>query len=255
VDISGEVDSIERAAAFHHDARERGITILCGAGFDVVPSDCLLAHVAERLGGARTLRLAVSGLELVSRGSMRSLANELGRPTRVRHQGLLEAVSPGALQRSFDFGKGPAAGVAVSWGDLATAHYSTGVLNVETYFEATPSVFAVTQASRMFGGWLRSPAVREAIQRQAGMAPSPNDRQRAERRTTLVAQAEDARGRTVSSRLSAPEAYTLTAQTASAILERFRNEDFEPGFQTPSRLFGPDFILDFEGVVRVDSAC
>jgi short subunit dehydrogenase-like uncharacterized protein len=33
--------------------------LLPGAGFDVVPSDCLAAHLAGRLPGARRLTLAI----------------------------------------------------------------------------------------------------------------------------------------------------------------------------------------------------
>src|SRR5438876_7774546 len=68
----------------------------------------------------------------------------------------------------------------------------------------------------------------------------------------IVVEAEDAMGRVVASRLTTPEAYTLTAETATAIVKRVVSGDVEPGFQTPARLFGPGFILGFAGVSRVD---
>jgi short subunit dehydrogenase-like uncharacterized protein len=255
VDVSGEVDAIASAADWHLEASRAGVTILCGAGFDVVPSDCLAAHVFRRMPGARRLRVAISGLELASPGSLKTLGAELGRPTRVRRAGKLVEIPPGSLSRSFDFGQGPKACVAVTWGDLVSAHYSTGAENIETYFEATLGVSAVVQSNRVWGWLFRFPGVSAAVERQAALwTREPTLTEMASRRACVVVEAEDASGRVTTSRIATPEAYTLTAQTAAAIVERLleTNADLEPGFQTPSRLFGPDFILRFDGVSRVD---
>ena len=40
--------------------------------------------------------------------------------------------------------------------------------------------------------------------------------------------------------------------TALAAVERVLAGAHPPGFQTPSRAYGPDFILDIEGVTRED---
>ncbi len=44
----------------------------------------------------------------------------------------------------------------------------------------------------------------------------------------------------------------MSAQTAAAIAQRALRSDVEPGFQTPARVFGSDFILQFPGVTRED---
>jgi hypothetical protein len=146
LDLTGEVMVFEGIRLRGADARRRGIVLLPGVGFDVVPSDCLAAHVAAELPGARTLRLAVSGLELVSRGSARTLAELAGHQPLVRRDGQLSAIPAGSLERRFDYGSGLAASVAVSWGDLASG-FMTGIA-IETYFEATPAVRAMVAASR-----------------------------------------------------------------------------------------------------------
>ena len=56
------------------------------------------------------------------------------------------------------------------------------------------------------------------------------------------------------SRLRCPEGYTLTAMTAVDCARRVLAGEVAPGFQTPSRAFGPDFITTFDGVVRTDVA-
>ena len=54
------------------------------------------------------------------------------------------------------------------------------------------------------------------------------------------------------SHLRTPEGYALTAETALAAAEKALAGAAQPGFQTPSLAFGPDFILEFSGVKRQD---
>ena len=49
LDITGEIDVFEALAAGDAEARARGVILLPGVGFDVVPSDCLAAHLKRRL--------------------------------------------------------------------------------------------------------------------------------------------------------------------------------------------------------------
>jgi short subunit dehydrogenase-like uncharacterized protein len=70
--------------------------------------------------------------------------------------------------------------------------------------------------------------------------------------TTIVAQVEDGRGGRATSRLRAPEAYTLTAMTAPAIARRVLQGDLEHGFQTPARVYGPELVRSFEHVTVED---
>jgi short subunit dehydrogenase-like uncharacterized protein len=64
--------------------------------------------------------------------------------------------------------------------------------------------------------------------------------------------ARNAARRIVRSRLITPEGYTLTALTAFDAAKRVAAGEVETGFQTPSRAFGPDYILPFDGVTRDD---
>jgi len=70
----------------------------------------------------------------------------------------------------------------------------------------------------------------------------------------VVAEAEDGSGRRAVSRLRTPEAYAFTPYAATAVIERVLRDDIEPGFQTPARVYGPDFVLGLPGVVREDLA-
>ena len=53
-------------------------------------------------------------------------------------------------------------------------------------------------------------------------------------------------------RLVTPEGYALTALTAVEALVRVLAGKVAAGFMTPSKAFGPDFILEVPGVERHD---
>ena len=98
----------------------------------------------------------------------------------------------------------------------------------------------------------RLPWVRDSLRPAPTWSRGPSAEQLAARRATIVVEAEGVHGQRASYRLSTPEAYSVTADTASRISARVAAGDFEPGFQTPGRIFGADFILSFAGVTRVE---
>jgi short subunit dehydrogenase-like uncharacterized protein len=67
----------------------------------------------------------------------------------------------------------------------------------------------------------------------------------------LIAEATDGKN-TVRSKLRTPEAYHLTALTSVEIMKRILDGDLKAGFQTPSKVYGEDFIMQFAGVTRED---
>jgi short subunit dehydrogenase-like uncharacterized protein len=253
LDISGEVAAIEQVAGSHRAARERGIMLMAGVGFDVVPSDCLAAHVARRMDEPRALSIAVSGQRLLSRGSARTMIGQLADPLLIRRNGALACVPPASIQHRFDFGAGPRTALAVSWGDVASAYYSTGISDITTYFEGTASVQMHNLLLRMFGwsvpysGWQAILAASTAL-----MPEGPSAEERGRHRTVIVAEVVDGAGRVHRARLHAPEAYSFTALCAPVIARRVLAGEWHAGFETPSRLFGSDFVLAFDGVRRED---
>jgi short subunit dehydrogenase-like uncharacterized protein len=253
LDITGEIPVIEALAGRNAEARRRKIMLMPAVGFDVVPSDCLAAHVAGRLPGARRLAVGIAGLRFATRGSAKTLVEHAALSVRVRRDGALAAVPPGALQRSFDYGNGLRPSLNISWGDVAAAWYTTGIPDIEVYFDATPALGGMLFASRYFGWILGTAPCQAWLKAHADMLPEgPTDSEREASEMVVVAEAEDSRGRRASARLRTPEAYTFTGTTGPAIARRVLRGDLEPGFQTPGRVYGGDFVLSFAGVSRED---
>ena len=256
LDVTGEIAVFEAVAARDAEARARGVTLLPGVGFDVVPSDCLAAHLARRVPGATHLALAFRGLGGVSRGTAATMAENAGAGGAVRRAGRIVPVPAAWHTRHIDFGDGtPALAVTIPWGDVSTAWHSTGIPNVEVYMAMTPGMRRGRMVSRWLG-WLLSagPVRRQLVARARARKPGPSDASRARGESRLWGEVRDASGRTAVSRLTAPEGYTLTARTAVASARHVLAGGVRAGFQTPSRAFGPDFILTQEGVRREDVA-
>jgi short subunit dehydrogenase-like uncharacterized protein len=253
LDITGEVEVFEALAARDAEARAAGVMLLPGAGFDVVPSDCLAAHLQRRLPSATHLALGLTSQGGLSRGTATTVAENLGGGGLVRRRGVLKQVPAAWKTRSIDFGSGPVKAITIPWGDVSTACHSTGIPNIEVYMAAPFGLRLGVWAS----GWLRwllgAPSVQKWLKRriQAG-PPGPTAEERARGRSCLWGEASDPAGRRVVSRLLGPEGYTLTARAALGVVERVLAGAAPPGFQTPSRAYGPDFVLELEGVSRAD---
>jgi short subunit dehydrogenase-like uncharacterized protein len=137
----------------------------------------------------------------------------------------------------------------VSLGDLATAYYSTGIPNIETYVEATPLIRALLTACRSFGRLLRTAPMQVWLGAWAEMLP-PEPKPAQDGAMTIVAEASDDAGHRACARLRTPEAYEFTGITDATVGKRVSEGDLEVGFQTPARVYGRDFVLGFAGVTR-----
>jgi short subunit dehydrogenase-like uncharacterized protein len=253
LDIAGELPVLEEIAQRSAEAQRRGVMIMPAVGFVVVPSDCLAAHVARRLPTAQFLSIGVSRADALSRGSWRTILDQWSATVAVRRDGVLTAVPIGQRERRFDYGRGPRPSAAVSWGDIATAHRTTGIPNVETYLEVSPSERAMFRFSGRLLGLMESTRLRQWLRAPSALLPEgPTAQQRADGGRAFVAEARDAQGRRVRSRLRTPEAYSFTAATAVAVVERVLHGDLRAGFQTPAGAYGPDFVLTIPAVARED---
>ena len=253
VDVTGEIAVFEALALRDAEAKAAGVMLLPGAGFDVVPSDCLAVHVARRLPGARRLRISIGGDLGVSRGTARTMIEAAAHGTRVRRGGeLVELDRPPRAQADVGAGARPTSGVG--WGDVATAWRSTGIPDIEVLFEATPRLTRAAGLPRALRRVLAIGGVRRFLQRRIDrrLPAGPSPARRARARAVIVAEAWDERDAHVASRLETPEAYALTARTSVAIACRAAAGEAEPGFRTPASAFGADFILDFPATRRED---
>ncbi|HEV8411026.1 MAG TPA: saccharopine dehydrogenase NADP-binding domain-containing protein [Gemmatimonadaceae bacterium] len=255
LDITGEISVFETLAsgARSAEAKAAGVMLLPGSGFDVVPSDCLAAHLHRRLPTATWLTLAFSAGTGLSRGTATTMLENIERGGAIRRKGKISRVPAAWRRRDIDFGDRTRRVVTLPWGDVSTAFHSTGIPNIEVYTAANESAVRAMIASRYIG-WLLAtePAQHFLKDRIKAGAAGPTAAQRSSAVARLWGEAWDDDGRRVVARLRTPDGYTLTALTTVAAAEKVFAGGAKPGFQTPSRAFGADFILEIEGTERED---
>jgi short subunit dehydrogenase-like uncharacterized protein len=253
LDITGEIGVFEMAAARDARAKSAGVMLLPGAGFDVVPSDCLAAHLKRRLPTATSLTLAFMGLGGVSRGTLTTMAENAGEGGAVRRGGRITRVPAAYRSMEVDFGRGPVTVTTIPWGDVSTAYHSTGIPDIQVYTRVPSRQVRMMRATRRLGWLLGSAPVQGMMKRAIRKGPpGPTPEQRAKGVSLLWGMAGDAEGRSAVSRLRTPEGYTLTARTSVEAVRRVLAGEAPAGFQTPSRAYGADWILQFDGVQRED---
>lgn len=251
LDITGEIEVFEGLAARAAAAQAAGVMLLPGAGFDVVPSDCLAAHLKRLLPTADRLMLAFMTNGGMSHGTATTVAESLPKGLWVRRNGALVRVPAGWKRRDIDFGKGPVRAITIAWGDVSTAWYSTGIPNIEVYMAAPLAMRAFSVASRFLGPVLGSGPVQRYLKRRIDAAPAgPTDEMRARGWSRLWGQASDAEGRTAEARLNTQEGYTLTVLASLLIAEKALDGIAPAGYQTPAKAYGPDLVTEIPGVTR-----
>ncbi|HEX8692219.1 MAG TPA: saccharopine dehydrogenase NADP-binding domain-containing protein [Longimicrobium sp.] len=254
LDITGEIAVFEAMAALGERARAAGVMLLPGAGFDVVPSDCLAAHLKRRLPSAVRLRLAFRALGGgLSRGTATTMVENVQRGGAVRRGGRITPVPAAWKARTVDFGRGPVSVTTIPWGDVSTAYHSTGIPDIEVYTRVPASQRRLMVASRRLGWLLGSGPVQRFLKGRIRKGkPGPTEAERASGGSLLWGEVEDAEARRAVSRMRTPEGYTLTAMTSVEIVRKVLAGQAPPGFQTPSLAYGPDWVLELEGVERED---
>ncbi|GAA2507165.1 trans-acting enoyl reductase family protein [Streptomyces thermolineatus] len=246
LDVTGEIEVFEQLHAMSEQARDAGVVLLPGAGFDVVPTDCLALLLARALPGADRLDLAFLPGGGMSPGTARTALEGIRAGGRERVGGRITAVPVGGRRIRADFPDGPRTVSSVPWGDVSTAYHSTGIPDITTYT-------AVPRAAVRLQGLLR-PAPVQALARAAvsRFLPGPGERRRSRTRTQVWGRASRADGRTATASLTGPDPYDLTADSVVRAVTRLR--DLEPGTLTPSRAFGPRYVAELDGVRLTEPA-
>ena len=249
LDITGEIDVIEWASQQSDRARTAGVTLLPAVGMDVVPSDCLAALLSESLPNAVRLELAFSGELSVSPGTAKTIWQDIHRGGQVRQDGQIVRVPAGWKTLEVPFSRKSRLAMTIPWGDVASAYHTTGIPNIEVYAALSRKQITQTRRFRWLVAMAGLPPVqwmgRRWIERRVS---GPDEKELLHGRTEFWGRVTDGDGRTAEATLETPNGYTLTVQTSLAVLKQVLDGHVAPGFFTPAKAFGSDFIRQFSDV-------
>jgi len=252
--ITGEIDVFEMGYQYNDAARNANIMLMPGTGFDVVPTDCTAVYLKNKLPDAIQLKLAFATIGgAVSHGTATTMAENLGAMGKVRQGGKLMEVPIGHKTMEVPFSKKKLFTMTIPWGDVSTAYRSTGIPNIETYTSVPRATPKMLRWQKYFNWLMRSNFVKNRVRNRINNRPTgPTDEAREKAYTMVWGAVKNEKGQMVQARLSGPEGYTLTAHTSLIIAKKVLLGNAPVGFQTPAKAYGPDLIMELDGVVRED---
>lgn len=255
LDITGEIDVFELAHSVDEKAQRAGIVLCPGVGFDVVPTDSVAAKLKEAMPDATELALGFDSRSGLSKGTAKTAVESIGSGSKVRRNGAIVSVPLGSKTRRIDFGDGERLAVAIPWGDVSTAYYTTGIPNIEVFTATSAGAVKRLQRMNWFRPVLRQGFVQRMMNRRIDSKLRPPDQtQRASNPTFVWGEVRNAAGQVRTARLRTSNGYALTVQSSLGIMERLLAEGHSGGFKTPSMLVGADFVTTLPScsTIRID---
>jgi short subunit dehydrogenase-like uncharacterized protein len=255
LDITGEVEIFERTFSLDDAARKNGIALISGVGFDVVPTDCLAAYVAQQVTGATLLETGIVGFYGASAGTTNSALEMLPGRWYGRRDGKLIDVPFADQSTTLVLPDGRRRhAISVPWGDISVAYRSTGIPNILSYLEMHPVTAAAARIGFPIGRvLLKSGMIRGALTNLVNrFVDGPSEQSRTTGKTMIWARATGPGGLQAEAWLETVEPYQFTAKAAVLAVERAAELELV-GALTPSQAFGADFVLEIAGTKRIDT--
>lgn len=201
---------------------------------------------------AVSLKLAFATLGgSLSHGTATTMANKLGEGGAARRNGKIVHEPLGQRGMWVDFGQKKLFVMSIPWGDISTAHFTTGIPDIECYTGISRKVFYFLKLQRFFNWALRTDFIRKKLKARINRLPAgPTDAQR-DRATGFVwGEVTNAAGEKITARLTGPEGYTITVHASLIIIRKVLNGDFKAGYGTPAGVWGEGLIYEIPGVIK-----
>lgn len=243
LDITGEIAVFELAQSLSARAREAGVVLCPGVGFDVIPTDCVAAALKAAMPDATHLALGFDSRSGFSPGTAKTSVEGLAQGGKVRRDGKIVTVPLAYKVRRIDFGDGEKNAMTIPWGDVSTAFHTTGIPNIEVYIPGSPGMIANAKRANWFLPLLRLSFVQRMMKaRIARTVKGPDEATRAKAHTYVWGEVTNARGEMKTARIRTANGYSLTVTGSLAVIEYLIANKPAGGAYTPSKLMGADLV-------------
>lgn len=243
LDITGEIAVFELAQSLNKQAKEAGIVICPGVGFDVIPTDCVAASLKAALPDATHLTLGFDSRSGFSPGTAKTSVEGLAQGGKVRRNGQIVSVPLAYKVRRIDFGDGEKDAMTIPWGDVSTAYHTTGIANIEVFIPGSPAMIANARRANYFRRLLGIRWIQNLIKaRIEKTVKGPDEAKRAVMPTYVWGEATNARGERKTARIRTANGYSLTITGSLAVVNYLLKQQPHGGAYTPARLIGPQLV-------------
>jgi short subunit dehydrogenase-like uncharacterized protein len=228
LDIGNELQVFRALYGLDERARQAGVTVMPGAGFGVIATNCLARYVSDAVGGAAILEVATRAAS-AQQGPGVAATRQQNMPYGgwIRQAGHLQPLALGSGTITIMLPDGPCLIMPLPTGDLEAAFQATGAADVTAY-GAVPG----------------DPARRSTV------SDPPTD-ERPAYASFGWARATGPDGATAQAWLQTGESYAFTAAASIRAVEEALARSLS-GALSPAA-FGADFILTIPGTSRIDT--
>lgn len=252
LDITGEIAVFELAQTLDARAREAGVVLCPGVGFDVIPTDCVAAALKAALPDASRLALGFDSRSGFSPGTAKTGVEGMAEGGRVRRNGRILKVPLAYTVRRIDFGDGEKSAMTIPWGDVSTAFYTTGIPNIEVFVPASPRLIANARRANLVRPLMKLSWVQERLKARVGKkVVGPDAEARAKLPAYVWGEVRNDCGEIRTARLRTANGYSLTAAGALAVMDFIRRQQPAAGAYTPAKLAGAGLVEQLPGSGKI----
>ncbi|MDP2123663.1 MAG: hypothetical protein Q8J92_04705 [Parvibaculum sp.] len=249
IDLGADRMTVAALAARDEAAKQAGVMLIAGAGFDFAAVDALAARLAYILPGARAIALAVKrGLLLDAEAH--ALIAAVRSPGEMLKNGQLVASKAAERGLDVDFDTGPETAWLAPWnGYVAAARHRSAYSTIDC-FEALPEALervltAGGLKTRLFRrGWGLKRLAKKLGRRRTKLTELQLTRGSA----VVWGEARAPDGTVRRARLETPDAHLYSAEAAVVLARRALGGAARAGYQLPSAIGGAALVEEIPGV-------
>ena len=247
LDITGEISVFESAYQQDKIAKEKGVLLCPGVGFDVIPTDCIAQALKQKMPNATKLKLGFDSRSALSPGTAKTSIESFKLGGKIRENGILKKVPFGHKTRTIDFGNGEKLSMTIPWGDVSSAFHSTKIKNIEVYIPTSPSQLK----SIKYFGWalpiLGLSFIQKMMKNKIDKKVKGPSKEKRDRNPTYVwGEIEDESGKKIEAKVVTANGYNLTAYGAVEVVNYILNNEIQGGSMTPSMLIGSELVTSLK---------
>lgn len=247
VDITGEIPAIELAWKYNQQAIDNNITILPAVGFDVIPTDCIAQKLKQSMSDAISLKLGFEGKNTrISRGTYLTTLEMIDEDGKIRKDGKIISIPVADLTYEIKNDKIEFEGIAIPWGDVSSAYYSTGIPNIEVYLGLSKSLYISRRLLAAGKNLIGLNSVKDFLMKQLSKrTDGPTDYERQKSSMIVWGEVTNKKGEKLFVAYRFIDGYEITGRGAAEAVESVLNDKVNKGTQTPSLAFGYEFMNQF----------
>jgi short subunit dehydrogenase-like uncharacterized protein len=246
LDITGEMDVLAASYACHERAREKGIVVISGVGFDVVPTDLLANVLKQEMPDATHLELAFAGDGGISPGTAITMVSMMAERGKIRRDGEIATVPLAYQAKEIPFFDKARYCMTIPWGDIATAFFSTEIANIKVFTAADKKqVDGLKRMNKVVSvlrfNWLQKLLRWLIIKNIEG----PTEQERDSGFMQLWGSVTNGR-ETITRTLETAEGYRFTVFSSLLFVEALLAHKVRPGAFTPAQAIDIDLLRELD---------